>query len=476
MSGPIRRVAIIGGGITGLSAAFELQHLQRQAGLPLECIVLESDHRVGGKIRTEHHEDFLIEAGPDSFHAESRNLLELARATGLGGELIHSGASQAYIYTRNALHAIPAGMVMGVPTKLLPFLKSRLLSPAGKLRVVLEAFRRHDTPTEDESVSQFFRRHFGSELVEQLVDPLFSAIYANRVDHLSARAILPRLMALQDGQRSLILGLRRTQRLHATRQPERVTARKRTPLVSLSRGMQSLPEAIVAQLAPSSAMTDTAVERIERVAGQYRLFLHARAPLDVDAVILATPSDVAAKLLDMRTDFKRLHESPPTSVANVVLGYRPDAIPAQPPGTGFVVSRQAACAITACTWSHLKWPHSTPQGHALLRCHVGRSDDDRLVAADDDAIVHSVMRDLKRIMGIDQPPAFYRVTRWRKAMPQYAVGHAEHVARLRHSVAERFPGVVLAGASYGGMGLSDCVRQGNEAAQATRACLFETPS
>ncbi|WP_345795754.1 protoporphyrinogen oxidase [Castellaniella sp. MT123] len=473
MSGAVRRVAIIGGGITGLSAAFRIHQEIHRSGVPLDWVMLESQDRLGGKIRTVRHGDFLIETGPDSFHPGGGSLLELADAVGMGPHLVHGAAKQAYIYARGALRPIPDGMVMGVPTKLMPFLRSGLLSPGGKLAVAFEALRWRGACADDESVGSFFRRRFGGELVDQLIDPLFAAIYGETVERLSMQAVMPRMTALLRQHRSLILGLRRVRAQRARSEQAASGAEKPAAFASFRGGLQSLVGAVEAQLPPAAIIRDAAVTDIRPVGGRYRLTLRGREALDADAVILAVPSQTAAELLDMSTDFESLHESPPASVANVVLGFRSQAIRTHTPGTGFVVARQSGCAITACTWSHLKWPGSAPQGHALLRSYVGRPDDDSLVSADERAIVQTVLRDLKRIMGIDAQPEFQLVTRWHKAMPRYAVGHVARVAALRRRVAGKFPGVQLAGAPYGGVGLADCARQGGEAAQAALARLLE---
>lgn len=472
MKGRARHVAIIGGGITGLSAAFHLHQKKEKDHLPLEFSLLESAPRLGGKIQTLRHGDFLIETGPDSFHVKGKNFLDLVEAVGLGGAIISSQTNQAFILAKDTLHPIAAGMVMGVPTKLIPFLKSQLFSPIGKFRAVLELLCKHKAVVDDESVDSFFRRRFGNELVDRLIEPLFSAIYAQSTDRLSAHATMPHMIALQRKHRSLILGMRSSQAHSEHNRLVPPSGKSRGPFTSLDQGLQSLVDAIEGRLPPSAVTRNATVTRIEEIAGRYRLTLRENETMDADAVVLTVPGESAASLLDMSASFSPLHESPSTSVANVVLAFRQDAIRIRNSGTGFVVPRDSGCAITACTWSHLKWPHTTPQGYALLRCYVGRPGDDAIVNADDCIIVQAVLRDLKRVMVINDAPEFHVITRWHNAMPRYAVGHLAHVANLSASVAARFPGVVLAGASYGGIGLSDCVRQGEGAADAVLAQLF----
>lgn len=467
MSAPVPRVAVIGAGITGLAAALRLQDGAWQAGHPLEVLVLESQNRTGGKIRTLHHGDFLLEAGPDSFHAQGGNLPGLIHALGLDTQLVHGMTSQAYVCRDDRLLPIPRGMIMGVPTQLGPFLASPLLSAAGKLRITLEMLRWRHPAAEDESVADFFRRSFGSELVSRLVAPLFSAIYAEDIEYLSARVAVPRLVALQARQRSLILGLRRTRPRAAP-----AGTRRTAPFATLSQGLQSLTDAMAARLPAGCILRNTAVRHIRPNDAGQRLITDAGDSLDVDAVILATPSEAAAHLLDMTPDFAALHARAPASVASVVLGFAPGTLFTAAHGTGFVVAPGAARALSACTWSHLKWPHSAPRGHALLRCHVGRPGADAIVEAEDDVIVQAVLHDLGRIMALDARPAFHRVTRWQRAMPRYGVGHPAHVARLRQAVDRRFPGLQLAGAAYGGPGLSDCVREGEHAATTILEHLF----
>lgn len=210
-------------------------------------------------------------------------------------------------------------------------------------------------------------------------------------------------------------------------------------------------------------MKNCALRQIAKHKGRYRLSLDDDRSIDTDAVILAVPSPIAQRVLNGHPSLQSISRIPATSVANVVLAYPEEAVQLKQDGTGFLVPRTANYTITACTWTHKKWPHTTPQGKALLRCYVGRAGADSIVNQSDDTIVQAVISDLKRISNIDAQPEFYRISRWRNAMPQYAVGHRTRLQGARDQLSQEFPGIVLAGASYEGVGLPDCIDQGKKA-------------
>lgn len=472
MNTALRRVAIIGAGITGLTAAFRLQTAARKRALALETTVFEANVHPGGKLQTQRHGPFLVEAGPDSFYAQKPALTGLIHALGLDAQRVPGTIGQAYVRTRDGLFAIPRGMILGVPTQFMPFFGSPLFSPLGKLRILLEPLCRRAVPEADESVEAFFRRAFGNELVTRLITPLFSAIYAEDARYLSARVAVPRLHALQEKHRSLILALRDGHAHRLAAAGFGSPPPKAAPFATFIGGMQTFTDALAARQPACAIVCNTGVRHIHRSEGRLRLISRAGDPFDADAVIIATPSRTAARLLGMEAAFAALHTRPPASVATVALG-----LPAVPPnrfmrGTGFIATRGVARHVTACTWSHLKWPHCAPRGHALLRCHVGGPGREDIVAADDETILQSVLRDLKTTVALDARPDFHAITRWPDAMPRYAVGHLQHVTQVREAVARRFPEVQIAGAAYGGPGLSACVGDGEQAANATLDYLF----
>jgi len=452
---------IVGGGMTGLTAAFHLQRRLTEQGLAPRLALLESEPRLGGKIRTSARDGFLLEHGPDSFVASKPGAYQLVRDLGLEDELVRNHTGQAFIARGHRLYPIPAGTMMGIPIRLGPLLRSPLLSPAGKLRVVgdLLAFRR-DTD-DDQPVGDFFRKRLGNQIVDRLIEPLLSGIYAGDINHYSLQALFPRIHQLSGNQRSLIRAMGSLYG-HAKPAP---AGKSRGQFLTFRTGLQALPARIEQRLTSCAILKGSPARAIRQQGGHYRLELDDGRSLDAHAIVLAVPDSAAIELLPAaRHVIAPALATAPTSVANVVMAFPQGTTGLSLDGTGFVVPRGSGHAITACTWAHLKWPHVAPRGAALLRCYIGGAHDASLVDASDATIIEAVMADLRRLTALRETPAFCQVTRWKHAMPQYSVGHPDRLEQTRKVMAAAFPGVLLAGASYGGVGLPDCIRQGEQAA------------
>lgn len=456
-----RHLTIVGGGITGLTAAYYLQKGIARQSLSLDFTLLEASNRLGGKVQTDVHNGFVMEKGPDSFLARKVSAVELVKDLGMENQLVRNRTGQSYILHRNRLCPIPEGAVMGVPTRLLPFVRSSLFSPAGKVRAAFDLILPRSNMSGDQSVGHFFRRRLGNEAVDHLIEPLLSGIYAGDIDKLSLMSTFPQFYKLEKEHRSLILAMKQSRKL---------STRKEKPkgqFLTLKTGLQSMVEAIESELPRQSVMKSVALQSIEKDGEGYRLHLSDGRHLHTDAVILAVPGPIASKVLKPPSASHTLADVAPTSVATVVLAYSKTSVRLEHEGTGFVVPRKENYTITACTWTHKKWPHTTPDGKALIRCYVGRAGDDSIVDQSDDAIITSVLHDLKRILDISGDPEFCRITRWKDAMPQYTVGHRSRVEKLKRHLDTHFPGIVLAGAAYEGIGIPDCIQQGKTAAEQT---------
>ena len=459
MKDPKAHVAIIGGGITGLSAAFYLFQQIRKKNLPLTFTLIEANKRLGGKIQTVRQDGFVIERGPDSFLARKQSAAELVKEVGLESELVRNETGQAYILQQDQLIPIPEGAVMGIPTKFKPFAASPLFSPMGKIRAAMDLILPRIQSEEDEPIGRFFRRRLGNEAVDRLIEPLLSGVYAGDLDRLSLLSTFPNFRDLEKRERSLILGMKKTR----PPQPKNV---KKPPgaFLTLKRGLQSLVEAIETQLPAESIVKETTVKELEKTETGYRLFLNNGETIQAHTVILTVPHPVAYNILARYSFLKPLDPLPPTTVATVALAYSAE-VHLRLDGTGFLVPRENTdYTITACTWTHRKWPHTTPPGKSLLRCYVGRAGDESIIDESDEVILETVQRDLKRSMNIEATPSFTYITRWRQSMPQYIVGHLDRLKNTREQLQRHLPGVFLAGASYEGIGLPDCIKQGKEAA------------
>jgi protoporphyrinogen/coproporphyrinogen III oxidase len=450
-----KHVIILGGGISGLAAAFYVQKYAKETGNPVTFSVIEGSERLGGKIETITEDGFVIERGPDSYLARKTIMTDLIKEIGLGDDLVSNNTGQAYILHNNRLHPIPEGAVMGVPTKVMPFAFTPLFSMYGKGRAAFDLFLPKRTqPNEDISVGHFFRRRLGDEIVDRLIEPLLSGIYAGKIDQLSLQATFPQFAETEKKHRSLILGMKKTQ------PPVKKTpnGKKKGAFLTLRKGLISLIDALEEALPKDSIQKGMKVRGVEQKNdGTYEVKLEDGSTVTGDHVIVTTPYHITKTLFDESLFPKGFHETKPTSVATVAMAFDEKEVSFSIDGTGFVIARSEPTSITACTWTTRKWPHTTPEGKVLLRCYVGKPDDQEIVSESDDVIVEKVLSDLKKIMGVTATPKSVYVSRMIDSMPQYEVGHKQKLNELQKNFIAHLPGVLLAGAPYDGVGLPDCV-------------------
>ena len=460
MAEDIKKVVVIGGGITGLTTAYYLQKQIAEQNLPLEVKLVEASHKLGGKIQTVHKDGFIIERGPDSFLERKKSAAKLANDVGLTSELVNNTAGKAYVLVNGTLHPMPEGSVMGIPTKMAPFLTTNLFSVQGKMRAAADFIMPRSKVKGDQSLGTFFRRRLGDEVVENLIEPLLSGIYAGDIDQLSLMSTFPQFHEVERDHRSLILGMKKTT-------PSAPKNRKKKGIfLTLEGGLQSLVDAVEEQLTPGSVMKGTRVVSIEKNSeADYQLELNNGESLHADSIVIALPHLALASLFPQHNYLSSYQQMPATSVATVAMAFDADEVGDVLDGTGFVVSRNTDYTITACTWTHKKWPHTTPDGKVLLRCYVGRAGEETVVDLSDAEIEQIVLEDLKRIMNIVAKPAFTIVSRWKNAMPQYTVGHKERVQEMKEKVESDLPGVFIVGSSFDGLGLPDCIDQGKAAVE-----------
>ncbi|KQL48791.1 protoporphyrinogen oxidase [Brevibacillus choshinensis] len=457
MSNKAYHITIVGGGITGLTAAFYLQKEMEAKGLPIRFELLEEKDRLGGKIKTWRHEGFVIEQGPDSFLERKTSAAQLAKDLGLEQELVRNSTGQAYIWHHDRLMPIPEGAVMGVPTKLMPFVTSELISWPGKIRAAADLFLPASKENGDISVGDFFRRRLGDEVIENLIQPLLSGVYSGDIDNLSLLASFPQFAQMEKQHRSLILAMKHS------RPQSKVQGKSKGIFLTLKNGLETLVEGVESQLPANVFRKNTGVqELIKRESGGYTLVTKDGERIETDAVLFTVPHAVAEPLLRPYTSVPSLPEAKPHMVATISMAFPETAVDLRLEGTGFIVPRNSGAKITACTWAHRKWPHTTPAGKALVRCFVGKAKEQSFMQLTDEEIVEVAMRDLHKTMTLRQEPDFYRVTRLQNAIP-YVVGHQAWAQDVSEKVGTSLPGVILAGASYGGVGVPDCIEQGKKA-------------
>ena len=456
------RIAIIGGGISGLSAAFELEQHRRE-GTEVEYALYEASPRLGGVLRTDHIDGCVVEAGPDSFVSEKPWAADLCRDLGIGDQLIGSNDAdrKTYILTRGRLVEMPDGLMFMVPTKILPTGLSPLFSWKTKLRMMQELYHPPRSVDHDESVAAFVERHYGSEMVDRLADPLLSGVYGGEAANLSVLAVLPRFAEMERTHGSL------GRAMLAARNKMRSPRNPPPPLfTSLKNGMQSLAETAVAQLPPQSLLTNANVQAIQPQAGGWTVSAGMQSD-QFDRVIVALPARAAAQILEntrpeLAAELAAIQYS---SSITVGLGYDRNVRQSLPPGFGFLVPRSEGKRLLAATFVHNKFPHRAPEDRALLRCFFAGSNAEDVWSLSDDQIIGRVRDDLQQILGLKAEPLFARVYKWKSAMAQYGVGHLDRLERIER-LRQQSPGLALAGNGFRGIGVPDCVRSGREAAKA----------
>jgi oxygen-dependent protoporphyrinogen oxidase len=447
----LKRAIVVGGGISGLSAAYYLA----KAGVPASLI--DPGESLGGVMRTERVDGCLVEAGPDSFLSVKPWAFELIRSLGLEGEVIGSNdhLRKTYIQRRGRLVPMPDGLQLMVPTRVLPMVSTRLLGWGTKIRMGMEWFRpRGPAPAADRSVSEFLCRHYGREAVDYLAEPLLAGVYGGDPDRLSATSVLPRFVELEEKYGSLTRGV--------------LSARGSAggagqPLFrTLKDGFGSLVEAIAKAIAGKVTVVRGAAGALERTAGGWRVRC-AGDWMEASHVILACRSYEAADLVGGRLA-ELLGAIPYNASMTLALGYRRAGFRHPLNGFGFLCPKRERGRMVACTWVGTKFAHRVAEDRVLLRCFLGGGS----MGDADEAIVAAVREELRALMGVTEEPLFSRIYRWPRSMAQYEIGHRERIAEVE-ALLKPLDGLLLAGNAYYGIGVPDCVRMGREMAERVAA-------
>ncbi len=470
----MKRIVIIGGGISGLAAAYHLTEARRKAPGAFEFVLVESNSKPGGIVETEARDGFLLERGPDSFISEKPAALDLVKRLGLESQLIETNAlhRRSYIVRNGNLRPVPEGFQLLAPTRLWPFITSDIFSWTGKARMALDlVLPRRQNGQPEESLASFVTRRLGREALERMAQPMVGGIYTADPERLSLRATLPRFLDLEQSDRSLILGMLRRAKTESGTSGARYSL-----FLSFDRGMQVLTGTLAARLTENTLRLNSGVKRLlhDEAIGRWNVQLHSDEVIVADAICLAVSAPAAASLLthiDERLA-RELSSITYESTATINLAFKRTDIAHVLDGFGFVVPLIERRSLLACTFSSVKFAGRAPDHHVLLRAFIGGALQPEMFALDEDEMLSKVLIDLRELIGVRADPILTTISKWRESMPQYHVGHLEKIERINQHVA-LLSGLSLAGSAYEGVGIPDCIRSGETAASLLLKYLLE---
>lgn len=454
----MKKIAIVGAGITGLAAAYLLEKRARNVNLDLQINLVEKTGRTGGNIITDKIDNLILEGGPDCIFSEKPAALKLCEELGLEGQLLRTNEEKkgTSIYWKGKLHNLPEGIVLMVPTMIVPMMLSSLMSPIGKLRVGLELLIPKKNKPGDETLAQFVTRRFGRELLDKIAEPLVAGIHAGDPETMSIKASFPRFVEIEEEYRSLIKGM-----LSKKKQMTAATSGKQskyTMFMTIKDGLQVLPDTIRDSLKVTDVNLDLEVASVTRNADGFQLRTSSGLSEVYDSVVLATPSYIASGIVNGISPAlaAELGEIPYVSTATVSLALPESEAMQFDKGFGFLVPKISNRRIMAATFTSNKFSYRAPKGTCLMRVFVGGVSNENLVLRDETDIIETVLEELEIIFGRRLNPRLAKVYKWEKAMPQYIVGHQNRLERIGELIS-KVPGLYLAGSAYMGIGISDCI-------------------
>ncbi|MEK3954870.1 protoporphyrinogen oxidase [Psychrobacillus sp. FSL K6-1464] len=455
----MKRIVVIGGGITGLSTMHYLQKLKKEKSLDIELVLVEANEYLGGKIHTVLENDFIMEVGADSIVARNESIIQLIEELQLEDEKVYNSTGISYIYTNNELHAIPADSVFGIPASIESLNSSTLVSELGKKEALKDLEIPNETFTKESSVGSFLEYFLGKELVEKQVVPVLSGVYSGDLNKLSIASTLPYLIDYKNKYGSIMKGL------EENKAQFQASANKK--FISFQNGLSTLIDRLEEVLSQSTIIKGVATKKVEKKDDYYSVLLTNGETIEADSLVLATPHNVAQVILqdeELDTDFNKLKNS---SLISVYLGFDiPDEqLPAE--GTGFIVSENSDVRCNACTWTSRKWTHTSKNNQLLVRMFYKSSNPafESMKNMSEDELVEVALQDIEMSLKLTGKPEVIEVTKWNEQMPNYHLAHGDAIQSLTAKMANDMPNVLLAGCSYYGVGIAACIKNGRETAE-----------
>lgn len=451
-------MAIVGGGITGLSCAYHLQKEIRTSGQDVRIVLLEADSALGGKISTVHDGEFTMETGADSIVTRKKNTFQYIEQLGLTDRIVFNETGTSFVHSDGALKQIPDDSMFGIPMSIESLASTTLVSAEGKVEALKDFYTPNDRFTKNDSLGEFLEAFLGKEFVEKQIAPVISGVYSGNIYDLTLASTLSYLLDYKNEYGSLIRGL--------SEQRGKLKSSGEKKFLSFAGGMSDLIDAFERELSKVDIRKETSVTRIERVNGKYTLNLSAGDELEADYVVLSVPHTAAGSMLakpELMRDFEQLKSS---SLISIYLGFDiPDSeLPAN--GTGFITTDASDLKCNACTWTSRKWKHTSDHSRLLVRLFYKSTKPvyDSLLPLSEEELIEVALSDIREAMGISAKPMTHHVHKWHEQMPNYHMKHHELVQSLEHGMSLYFPGIWLAGCSYYGVGIPDCMLNGEKTA------------
>ncbi|MGY6209419.1 protoporphyrinogen oxidase [Cytobacillus firmus] len=454
----MKTVLVIGGGVTGLSAMYELNKWKKENNQDIRLVLAESAEQLGGKIRTVREGGFTIEAGADSIVARKANVMNFIQELGLEEAVVYNAAGRSYIYTDGELKLIPADSVFGIPASVESLAKSTLVSAEGKVEALKDFYTKNDRFTKNDSIGDFLEHFFGKELVEKQIAPVLSGVYSGNLSDLTIASTLPQVFDYKEKYGSIIRGFEENKKVFQSGGGKK--------FLSFNKGLDTLIDAYEERLDGTEILKSTQAVKIEKTDRGYKVDFSNGETLEADHIVLGIPHNAAAVLFadeELKAEFKPLENS---SLISIYLAYDiPDSeLPED--GTGFITANTDELTCNACTWTSRKWKHTSESGNLLVRLFYKSSHPAfaSLKEMNEDELLQTALADIEKSLGITAEPLASDVTNWTEKMPNYLISHPETVAALENRLGREYPGIWLAGCSYYGVGIPDCIKNGAETA------------
>jgi len=454
----VKTALVIGGGITGLTATYYLQKLKKDQNLDLQLILIEQNKQLGGKISSVQTDEFIMETGADSIVARNEGVMPLIKELQLEDDIVYNETGISYIYTKNVLKPIPADSVFGIPTGVKSLFSSTLISPKGKMVALRDFVTKNKQFTSESSVGEFLEAFLGKEIVDNQISPVLSGVYSGKLNKLTMASTLPYLLEYKNQYGSIIRGM--------SKNKAKFQSSSNKKFLSFKGGLSTIINRLEEQLGDVKILKGMKTNSIKHVQNKYEVTLENNHTILADYVILATPHDVAQKLLNneqLDHEFDKLKNS---SLTSVYLGFDvPDhMLPAN--GTGFIVTENSDLHCDACTWTSRKWTHTSSKRGLLVRLFYKSSTSfyETLKNMGENEIIQTALKDIEKSLRITAQPKAVEVTNWNNLMPNYHLEHHMAVTSLSKKMSKQFPKVFLAGASYFGVGIGACIKNGKQTA------------